>query len=359
MFYSIFSNNCQHFILDLCDYIELVPQEPSSSLGEASENSGMDSGEGGEFLRDYSQTKGQFKRDNIQNLWIKSRLVFLVGSGLHFLLSFMLPIITGVVSELGEAHGNKILLICILVLPFYGFATWLSFSAIVIGHEALQSTVDRYPYPHSTCFTGPLMRRHILASPSRYNHALERFLLRMEKFPYSLYLLLGYILAIPVTIAQVNLPSMYLKPDSRWLPRQSWVGVQVGFHGIFILSHCYDMLLQARKLSNALQSREREDEDESQSRAGPSGQTHSDNHDNHDNHAADSRGRYIQAWERGRRLGLAVEGLFRKRVIPALAYPFAKLIEAGDQLGYTMESLAARRQGRIALNDNQDGPVAS
>jgi hypothetical protein len=37
MFYSIYSNNCQHFILDLCDYIEIYNDSQSSIVSIVAE----------------------------------------------------------------------------------------------------------------------------------------------------------------------------------------------------------------------------------------------------------------------------------------------------------------------------------
>lgn len=36
MFYSIFSNNCQHFILDLCEHIDLLPKDTHGPMDPAS-----------------------------------------------------------------------------------------------------------------------------------------------------------------------------------------------------------------------------------------------------------------------------------------------------------------------------------
>src|SRR4051812_31668617 len=98
MFYSIFSNDCQHFILDLCEHIELQPSGAAGSADSATSDE-VDT----EFARDYSREGGLKQGIHIQNLWVKSRLVFLVGSGLHFLISFVLPLITILVSRWGEA----------------------------------------------------------------------------------------------------------------------------------------------------------------------------------------------------------------------------------------------------------------
>lgn len=59
LFYSIHSNNCQHFILDLCEYMDL-----------------------------------QFDTSNVHALWLKSRLAFLAGCLLQLGITMSLPAVT-------------------------------------------------------------------------------------------------------------------------------------------------------------------------------------------------------------------------------------------------------------------------
>jgi hypothetical protein len=253
-FYSIFSNNCQHFILDLCETIELQPYGMSNST-DAETGSEVYT----EFARDYWPNNEEKQVTNIRKLWIKSRVVFLIGSLLYFLFSFMLPFITILVSRWGDASGNKPILLVLLVIPYYGSVSWLSFADIIVGHEGLPLTMNGYPYLHSTCYTGPHIRRLILASPD--GDSLIRFLLRMEKLPNKYYLLLGYVCAIPFVLAQIEVPgcNLYLSARLSRQERQIWALVQVIFHLIFILAHGYDAVLQNRKLRQGNQARAREE----------------------------------------------------------------------------------------------------
>jgi hypothetical protein len=252
-FYSIFSNNCQHFILDLCETIELQPYGMSNST-DAETGSEVYT----EFARDYWSNEEQ-QDTNIRNLWIKSRVVFLIGSLLYFLFSFMLPFVTILMSRWGSASGIKPILLLLLAFTYYGPVIWLSFADIIVGHEELPLTMSGYPYLHSTCYTGPHIRRLILASAD--GDTWIRFLLRMEKLPNKYYLLLGYICAIPFVLAQIEVPgcNLYLSARLSYQERQIWALVQVVFHLIFILTHGYDVVLQNRKLRQGNQARAHEE----------------------------------------------------------------------------------------------------
>jgi hypothetical protein len=119
--------------------------------------------------------------------------------------------------------------------------------------------MNGYPYLHSTCYTGPHIRRLILASAD--GDTWIRFLLRMEKLPNKYYLLLGYICAIPFVLAQIEVPgcNLYLSARLSYQERQIWALVQVVFHLIFILTHGYDVVLQNRKLRQGNQARAHEE----------------------------------------------------------------------------------------------------
>jgi hypothetical protein len=212
-----------------------------------------------EFARDYWPNNEEEQDTNLRKLWIKSRIVFLIGSLLYFLFSFMLPFITILVSRWGDASVNKPILLVLLVVPYYGLVSWLSFADIIVGHEDLPLTMNGSPYLHSTCYTGPHIRRLILASPN--GDTLIRFLLRMEKLPHKLYLLLGYLCAIPVVLAQLGVPglNLYLSTHLSLQERQVWALMQIMFHLLFVLGHGYDMVLQNRKLRQGNQAHAREE----------------------------------------------------------------------------------------------------
>ncbi|CAJ2510904.1 Uu.00g065290.m01.CDS01 [Anthostomella pinea] len=60
MFYSIFSNNCQHFILDLCESIALRPSGTSKAEG-VEFSSGLDT----EFARDFWPNEGDTRSGSL------------------------------------------------------------------------------------------------------------------------------------------------------------------------------------------------------------------------------------------------------------------------------------------------------
>jgi hypothetical protein len=170
---------------------------------------------------------------------------------------FLLPLNTIMVSRWGEAHGNKPIILVLLVLPCYVFAAWLSFSDLIVDHEEFPFTMRGIQYLHSTCHTGAGMRRLLLNCPNHYYRALIRFLLRMEKIPYKISLLFGYLCAIPFAIAQMDVPGFYLDTRMSRFDRRQWAVLQAVFLLMFILAHGYEMVRQIRELRQAVQRHEK------------------------------------------------------------------------------------------------------
>lgn len=152
--------------------------------------------------------------------------------------------------------GASAVVCSLFIIPWYGFTAWISFSDIIVGHEDLHLTIDGIPYLHSTCYTESDMRRLILYLPNRMNNSLVRFLLRMEKVPYKMSLLCGYLCELPFVVCQIDVPSSYVSREMPQLRRQAWATAQAFFLVIFAIARTWDMILQIRKLQQTRQDHE-------------------------------------------------------------------------------------------------------
>jgi hypothetical protein len=222
MFYSIYSNNCQHFILDLCEYIEVKVQDlvardyrPNSS--PHTNRSPVD-----EMQRDLG-TQVASQSSDIQSLWIKSRLVFLLGNSLHFIFSITPPLVSILAAQLNSNPDIAFRLAVGFSVPFYAFHAWLVWSVLILSFETQPQTLDGASYLHGSCYTGSYIRRLVLAHPSRGLRLLIRFLLRVEEWPYESSLLAGTIAAVPLPLVLLflsvfkNLP-LLLQVALIWAP---------------------------------------------------------------------------------------------------------------------------------------------
>ena len=88
MFYSIFSNNCQHFILDLCEYIKIDCGNHTQIDGGSISSTHGDLSEVQELQRDLG-LRSTTRSSNIQSLWVKSRLVMLLRDVLYLVFGVM------------------------------------------------------------------------------------------------------------------------------------------------------------------------------------------------------------------------------------------------------------------------------
>ena len=175
MFYTIYSNNCQHFILDLCEYIDL-----------------------------------QFESSNLHMLWLKSRLIFLGCCLLSVAVSLLLPYITtGVIYvKVVQLRDHT---------PFiYPLLAWFGFVLIVFictqflvvpalfGLSWLALTMSGTRYMHGSCYTGPILRSRLLRTPNRTTYVLYRMLLQLERIPYPVFSIFGLCMAICYALFQLT-----------------------------------------------------------------------------------------------------------------------------------------------------------
>jgi hypothetical protein len=205
MFYSIYSNNCQHFILDLCDYMEIVIDSQSRIVSRSIGSTNAEGPVDGEMQRDLG-TQSPTQSSNIQDLWIKSRFVSLLGNGLHFIFGLLPPLVT---ITTGRISSNPELAFPLAVgfsSLFYAFHAWLVWSILILSFEAQPQTLRKIRYKHGSCNTGSYMRRLVLTHSKRNFRVLIRFLLRVERLPYELFLLLGILIAVPVALTPLYLP---------------------------------------------------------------------------------------------------------------------------------------------------------
>lgn len=93
IFYSFFSNNCQHFIVDLCDYLEVAFSGNTLSLDHQFQHQQLPSSSESvvESALHEIPALGTSGATTIQWLWIKSRLILFLTSLLHFGLSVIPP----------------------------------------------------------------------------------------------------------------------------------------------------------------------------------------------------------------------------------------------------------------------------
>jgi hypothetical protein len=199
MFYSIYSNNCQHFILDLCEYIEPNVENHFSRTNRLVNSTHTDRPTDEEMQRDLG-TRVATQTSDIQRLWIKSRIVLLLGHGLHFIFSGMPPLVAILASRLSSNSEIAFPLTAGFSALFYAFHAWLVWSTIILSFETQPRTLDKTSYLHGSCFTGSYMRRVVLTHPSRSLRVLIRFLLRIERWPYESFLLMGSVVAVPLAV---------------------------------------------------------------------------------------------------------------------------------------------------------------
>jgi hypothetical protein len=213
MFYSIYSNNCQHFILDLCDYIEIRIEGPSTICSIDAEGPAD-----GEMQRDLG-TQLPAQSSNIQDLWIKSRLVSLLGNGLHFILGLSPPLVAMIAGRISSNPEIAFPLAAGFSSLFYTLHAWLVWSILILSFEVQPQTLRKTIYMHGSCNTESYMRRLILAHANRNFNVLIRFLLRVEQLPYELVLLVGNVVAVLVAFTPLFLPVFVWYEDATLLMR--------------------------------------------------------------------------------------------------------------------------------------------
>ena len=133
---------------------------------------------------------------HIQSLWIKSRLVLLLGNLSHFLFSVTPPLISLLAARASSNPDVAFPLATCLSAPFYTFHAWLSWSTLILSFETQPQTLNKISYLHGSCYTGSYMRRLLLAHSTRSLRVLIRFLLRIERWPYELFLLMGSVVGV-------------------------------------------------------------------------------------------------------------------------------------------------------------------
>ena len=216
MFYSIYSNNCQHFILDLCEYIEVKVESQFSRTSRSASSTHTDMPAYEEMQRDLG-TQVAAQSSNIQSLWIRSRLVMLLGNGLHFVFSVM-PVLVAILGARLSSNPDIAFRLAVgFSTPFYIFHAWLVCSVIILSWESQPKTLDKTRYLHGTCYTGSYLRRLVLAHPSPSLRVLIRFFLRVERWPYESFLLVGSVVAALLALGLLSLSDCY--QDLAILPR--------------------------------------------------------------------------------------------------------------------------------------------
>ena len=180
MFYTIYSNNCQHFILDLCEYMDL-----------------------------------QFESSNLHMLWLKSRLTFLGCCLLSACFTISLPYLTTGVIYIKVVQPRDHTPFIYPLLALFGFILvvfiFLQFllSPVYFGLSWLALTMSGTRYMHGSCYTGPILRARLLGTPSRKTHIAYRVLLRLERIPYPMFSIFGFFVAICYALLQLLNRSYY------------------------------------------------------------------------------------------------------------------------------------------------------
>ena len=175
MFYTIYSNNCQHFILDLCEYVDL-----------------------------------QFESSNLHMLWLKSRLTFLGCCLLSVGVSLSLPYLTtGVIYiKMVQLRDHPPFVDPLLALFGFIFVAFICTQFLVVpaffGLSWLAITMSGTRYMHGSCYTGPTLRSRLLGIPSRKTYILYRILLRLERIPYPMFSIFGLCVAIGYALFQLS-----------------------------------------------------------------------------------------------------------------------------------------------------------
>lgn len=218
-FYSIFSNNCQHFILDLCEQIKLQPWEAHFS--------GDNTTDPDTPIPNVAR-EGHIPSSDLQSLWIQSRVVFVFGCFLNLLIGFSLSLI-GLARKQVQLDGQ---LHWFLLLYEY-FVFWLNFSTNISGmlNGEPVHTMTGQTYRPSTCQTGPHMKGQLRLGPDRNMGIL--FLLRMESIPYDLFLTLGCFFGLFVDLSQMKKINS-APPDSPVV--QSWLTSHLTKNIIFVVA---------------------------------------------------------------------------------------------------------------------------
>ena len=180
MFYTIYSNNCQHFILDLCEYMDL-----------------------------------QFQSSNLHMLWLKSRLTFLGCCLLSVAVSISLPYLTTGVIYIKVVQLRDHTPFVYPLLSLFGFillvfiCTQFLLNPAIFGVSWLALTMSGKRYMHGSCYTGPTLRSRLLRTPCRKTYILYRVLLRLERIPYPIFSIFGLCIAICYALFQLSDQTYY------------------------------------------------------------------------------------------------------------------------------------------------------
>ena len=107
------------------------------------------------------------------------------------------------------------LVVCLHLIPM-----WLAIAAWTISEDRPPRKLDGDAYSYGSCSTGGFMRRQLLETSSRRFQLLFRFLLRVERFPYWLYLFLAFVVNVFTCLGDLWIPSLSLGLSDKHTPNE-------------------------------------------------------------------------------------------------------------------------------------------
>jgi hypothetical protein len=227
LFYSFYSSNCQHFIIDLCESVDL-----------------------------------EFSPSSVHALWLKSRLAYLLGGMIQFGMTLMVPLLIawGYQTDRNRWMGRIFdEFVYWIVGPFVGFFTTSTLLWAATQPVAFTFTGRRLIF--GSCYTGPWTRAALTKTPYGVRYKLCQTILTLEGLPYLGWSFMVYATAIFVVLIRLLGPSyiftdfhpLYLAPQTCFFEMGFYVLICFGFGYIFWLQRRQPLRRRMQDVSHSQQ----------------------------------------------------------------------------------------------------------